>query len=99
MQNNRGRRRGICWTLTSVLEDLDYADDVVLLSHLSSDMQDKIENLEQIWTLGKGSAKPGPSSYSYGLCGEVESIVGPQKFRSIRPAYSLCYFVAQSAGG
>ena len=45
MQNNRGRRRGICWTLTSVLEDLDYADDIVLLSHLSSDMQDKIEKL------------------------------------------------------
>ena len=35
--------KGIRWTLTSVLEDLDYADDIVLLSHLSSDMQDKIE--------------------------------------------------------
>ena len=45
MQNNRGRRRGIRWTLTSVLEDLDYADDIVVLSHLSSDMQDKIESL------------------------------------------------------
>ena len=26
-------RRGIRWTLTSVLEDLDYADDIVLLAH------------------------------------------------------------------
>jgi len=33
-RTREGRRRGIHWILTSVLEDLDYADDVVLLSHL-----------------------------------------------------------------
>ena len=32
------RRRGICWTLSTVLEDLDYADDIALLSHSFSDM-------------------------------------------------------------
>ena len=34
---------------------------------------------EQIWILSKGSARPGPPSYSYDLCGDVESIVGPQR--------------------
>ena len=33
--------RGIRWTLTSVLEDLDYADDIVLLAHRYQDMQAK----------------------------------------------------------
>jgi hypothetical protein len=28
-----GKRRGIQWRLTENLEDLDYADDVVLKSH------------------------------------------------------------------
>ena len=32
-RTTEGRRRGIHWSLTSVLEDLDYADDIVLLSH------------------------------------------------------------------
>ena len=32
-QVTSGVRRGIRWTLTSVLEDLDYADDIVLLAH------------------------------------------------------------------
>ena len=32
-QVTSGGRRGIRWTLTSVLEDLDYADDIGLLAH------------------------------------------------------------------
>ena len=32
-QVTSGGRRGIRWTLTSVLEDLDYADDVALLTY------------------------------------------------------------------
>ena len=40
-----GVRRGIRWTLTSVLEDLDYADDIVLLAHRNQDMQDKTNAL------------------------------------------------------
>ena len=31
--------------MASVLEDLDYADDIVSLSHSSSDMQDKTDRL------------------------------------------------------
>ena len=41
------KRQGIQWNLTSVLEDLDYADDVGLLSHRHQDIQQKIERLSQ----------------------------------------------------
>ena len=44
-QVTSGVRRGIRWTLTSVLEDLDYADDIVLLAHRHQDMQDKTNGL------------------------------------------------------
>ena len=54
---------------------------------------------EQIWILSKGSAKPGPPSYSYDLCGDVESIAGPQRLRSISPAYCPCYFMGQKDDG
>ena len=40
-----GGRRGIRWTLTSVLEDLDYADDIALLAHRHQDMQAKTNAL------------------------------------------------------
>ena len=39
------RKTGIQWTLTSVLEDLDYADDISLLSGRYQDIQDKTETL------------------------------------------------------
>jgi len=42
----KDRRRGIRWTLTSVLEDLDYADDVALLSGKHTDMQEKTNNFK-----------------------------------------------------
>jgi len=32
-QVNSGGTRGIRWTLTSVLEDLDHADDIALIAH------------------------------------------------------------------
>ena len=38
-------RRGIRWTLTSVLEDLDYVDDIALLAHRHQDMQAKTNAL------------------------------------------------------
>ncbi|KAI0242278.1 hypothetical protein LSAT2_014268 [Lamellibrachia satsuma] len=37
--------RGIRWTLTSLLDDLDYADDIALLSHRHQDMQAKIDDM------------------------------------------------------
>ena len=38
---------GICWTLTSTLEDLDFADDLALLSHTYEHMQEKTTRLNE----------------------------------------------------
>ncbi|XP_078679467.1 uncharacterized protein LOC144915099 [Branchiostoma floridae x Branchiostoma belcheri] len=40
------RRNGIQWTLWSQLEDLDFADDLALLSHNHRQMQDKTTTLD-----------------------------------------------------
>ena len=40
-----GRRTGIRWKLTSVLEDLDFAYDIALLSSRLTDINDKISRL------------------------------------------------------
>lgn len=42
---NEGKRRGIRWKVTERLEDVDYADDLCLLSHNISDMKEKIKDL------------------------------------------------------
>ena len=42
------RRTGIQWSLTSILEDLDYADDLGLLSSRHQDIQQKTETLSSI---------------------------------------------------
>ena len=43
-----GRNNGIQWTLWTQLDDLDFADDLALLSHNHSQMQDKTTLLETI---------------------------------------------------
>ena len=40
-------RNGIQWTLTEQLDDLDFADDIALLSHTRNQMQDKLNTLNQ----------------------------------------------------
>ena len=40
------RKRSIQWTFTTSLEDLDFADDLALLSHRIQDMRDKTQALE-----------------------------------------------------
>jgi hypothetical protein len=39
------KARGIRWKLTETLENLDYADDICLLSHSQAHMQSKLNNL------------------------------------------------------
>ena len=41
------KRQGIQWTILSTLEDLEYADDIVLLSSKYQDIQQKTENLKK----------------------------------------------------
>ena len=43
-----GRNNGIQWTLWMQLDDLDFADDLALLSHNHSQMQDKTTRLETV---------------------------------------------------
>jgi hypothetical protein len=43
-----GKKRGIIWGRNEQLEDLVFADDVCLLSHRLTDMQEKIKNVEKI---------------------------------------------------
>lgn len=38
-------KKGIRWQLMSTLEDLDYADDLCILTHNFSDMQEKLNRL------------------------------------------------------
>jgi hypothetical protein len=40
-----GKARGMRWKLTETLEDLDYADDICLLSHSQAHLQSKLSNL------------------------------------------------------
>ena len=42
-----GTRLGLQWTLTQRLEDLDYADDLCLLTHRLVDMKEKGERLQE----------------------------------------------------
>ena len=44
-KTTEGTRNGIQWTLWKQLEDLDFADDLALLSHSHQQMQDKTERL------------------------------------------------------
>jgi len=44
-ENNNGTAKSIQWTLLRRLEDLDFADDVSLLSHTMGHMQAKTERL------------------------------------------------------
>ena len=47
MKTNRtGRNNGVQWTLWMQLDDLDFADDLVLLSHNHSQMRDKTTLLQ-----------------------------------------------------
>ena len=43
-----GRNNGIQWTLWTQLHDLDFPDDLALLSHSHCQMQDKTTHLETV---------------------------------------------------
>ena len=48
MRNTTNARRGLRWKFTTVLEDLDYADDIALLSSRHKDLQEKCSRLQQV---------------------------------------------------
>lgn len=47
MNKATSHRRGITWGLQGRLEDLDYADDICLLTHTFSDMQSKLSLVQE----------------------------------------------------
>ena len=48
MRNTNNKKRGIRWKFMSTLEDLDYADDLALISSKHSDMQEKTRRLHVV---------------------------------------------------
>jgi hypothetical protein len=44
-ETTKNKKTGISWTLSEMLEDLDFADDIALLSHRHRDMQEKTNQL------------------------------------------------------
>ena len=46
MRTAFGRKRGIQWTFTTSLKDLDFADDLALLSQRIQDIRDKTRALD-----------------------------------------------------
>ena len=56
------QRRGIRWTPYSTLKDLDFADDVALLSHTRQHIQEKTDQLGMIeCSIAPGVLDPPPS--------------------------------------
>ena len=47
-ESTSGSRNGIQWTLLTQLDDLDFADDIALVSHNHSQMQDKTSTVNQL---------------------------------------------------
>ena len=48
------RNKGLRWTMNRLLQHLDYVDDICLLSHKISDIQDMIRSLEKEAASGIG---------------------------------------------
>nr|KAG5699556.1 hypothetical protein BaRGS_033752 [Batillaria attramentaria] len=46
-QTTDGKRTGIQWTFSKQLEDLDFADDIALLSHKQQDAQEKLNRVAE----------------------------------------------------
>ena len=46
--STEGRRNGIQWSLWGQLDDLDFADDLALLSHTQQQIQDKTDTVMQL---------------------------------------------------
>ena len=44
-RTTEGHKRGVQWSLFKQLEDIDFADDVALLSHRHSDLEEKITEM------------------------------------------------------
>jgi len=84
-----GKKRGITWRLQESLEDMEYADDVCLVSHKYELMQRKLDDL---WKESKKAGLEINSSKSEEI--RVNAIVnqGPRlKGEDIKRSSEFCY--------
>ena len=54
----KGKRNGIQWKILTQLDDLDFADDLALMSHSHQQMQDKTTDLARISAQVRLKKKP-----------------------------------------
>jgi hypothetical protein len=43
-----GKKRGLTWRLKESLEDMEYADDICLVSHKYEHVQKKLDDLQEV---------------------------------------------------
>ena len=46
-ETTKDKKRGLQWSLTEQLEDIDYADDIALISQCHTDMKEKLLKLDE----------------------------------------------------
>ena len=75
MRNTLDKRRGLRWNLTTVLEDLDYADDIALLASRHSDLQEKTSRLHDTAEIVGLSINPSKTKTMRLNCKNSDSII------------------------
>ena len=78
------RRNGIQWTMWKQLDDLDFADDLVLLSHNHQHMQEETSGIETI------SARVGlrihTGKNNLLIINTAQSCFGEMDWRKLKPS-------------
>ena len=91
-----GRYNGIQWTLWTQLDDLDFADDLALLSHNHSQMQDKTTLLETTLAgTGLKISRKKTELMKMNTTANTPVTVGGQPIREVE---SFAYLVDQQGG-
>ena len=94
-----GRNNGIQWTLWTQLDDLDFTDDLALLSHNHSQMQDKTTLLETT-SAGTGLKinKKKTELMNMNTTGNAPITVGGEPIREVESFVYLESVVDQQGG-
>ena len=88
-ETTKGRRNGIQWTPWTQLEDLDFADDLALLSHKHDQMQSKTSALNDLSLSVRLKIHPGKSKIlKAGPVDQEQVKIGEQVLEKVG---SFCY--------
>ena len=92
--------RGIRWTLFDMLEDLDFADDLALLSHTHHHMQEKTRHLSKFGRqVGLQISKRKTEVMSVNMNAPAPVLLDDQVLPSTETFTYLGICMDQSAGG